>query len=273
VTAQSQAGLSPSFEGGFTLVELLVATAAGIVVLFALTSIMIVTLHQTQRTFTRIDATRQARTALAVVENELHSACTAGAPLGQSDPPVLPGSDDNNLSFLSFYGTAATPTPVWHQLSFSSTAGTLTDTSYPVTGTGPAWTKGTTSSAQTTLLSNVAAQAGTPVFQYYAYTLADTDAAGAGYYTIPDGSSVDPLTGAAISESALSTSPAGLNANDAGNVVEVSINLLVGPSDNLTKSSVGGITDPVTDTISLRFTTPPNYLPAKASTDVYSPCQ
>ena len=39
---------------------------------------MIVTLRQTQRTFTKVDATRQARTALATIENELHSACVNG---------------------------------------------------------------------------------------------------------------------------------------------------------------------------------------------------
>ena len=55
-------------QAGFTLVELLVAMSIGLVVMFAVTAIMIVSLHQTQRTFTSVDATRQARTALATIE-------------------------------------------------------------------------------------------------------------------------------------------------------------------------------------------------------------
>ena len=120
-------------QAGFTLIELLVKIAASMVVLFALTTILIVTLHQTQRTFTRVDATRQGRTALATVENELHSACVGGS------APIQAGSDADSLQFLSFTGTSAAPTPVWHQLTFDPSEHTLVDARYGVTGAGPSW--------------------------------------------------------------------------------------------------------------------------------------
>ena len=68
----------PPGEAGFTLVELCVAMGAALVVIIGLTSIMIGTVQQTQRIFTKVDATQQARTALADLENELHSACVGG---------------------------------------------------------------------------------------------------------------------------------------------------------------------------------------------------
>ena len=141
-------------QAGFTLVELLVAMSIGLVVMFAVTGIMIVSLRQSQRTFTSVDATRQARTALATIENELHSACVNG------DAPVQPTSDGSNLNFLSYTGGAANPTPVWHVLSYSG--GTLTDSVYPAvytaTSTGHTWTQGTPRTSQTTLLTNVTQQ-------------------------------------------------------------------------------------------------------------------
>ena len=173
-------------QAGFTLPELLVAMGMAIVVLFALSSIMIVTLHQTQRVFTRVDATRQARTAVSYIENELHSACIDG----NAAPPVQPGSDANNLIFTSYIGTTANPMPIWHQLTFNATAGTLTDTSFTVTGASPNWNQGTQIGPARTVLSNVAQQSTTvPVFQYYAYQQESSDSTGS-YWVIPDGSNI-----------------------------------------------------------------------------------
>ena len=62
-------------ESGFTLIELLVAMAASIPVLLALFTIFTVALHQSTLQFTRVAATSSAGTALATIENELHSAC------------------------------------------------------------------------------------------------------------------------------------------------------------------------------------------------------
>jgi hypothetical protein len=254
-------------EAGFTLIELCVAMAAGTVVMFGLVGIMIVTLHQTQRTFTKVDATRQARTAIANIENELHSACIGGA------TPIQAGSDANNVDFLSFYGTSAKPTPVWHELSFDPAKHTLTDASYTVTGSGPVWGKGTLA-ATNTLLSNVSQQSsGTAVFQYFAYESAYTDAQKNSYWAIPDGSNVVPVTGAALTPDPLPDS-SGLSAANAGIAVEVLINLLVGAtSADLNSSSLTAVDDPVTDAISLRLTTPPVEVAAGAAAQGFGPCQ
>jgi hypothetical protein len=186
-------------EHGFTLPELSVTMFAGVVVIGALFMIMIVTLRQTQRTFTKVDASRRARTVLANIENELHSACVNG---GSDGSPPIQGvtnsvvqSDANNLVFLTFYGTSAMPKPTWHQITFSSAnGGTLTETVYPVTGTSPNWSQGSPASSTTTLLTNVSQQTvgsnKVPVFQYYAYAQYTDSASGKQYMLIPDGTNL-----------------------------------------------------------------------------------
>jgi type II secretory pathway pseudopilin PulG len=268
----------PSAVDGFTLVELLVAMATGLLVMIGATTVLFVMMRQTQRTFTRVDATRQARTAFGNIENELHSACVNG------DPPIqgiaaagTVESDANNIVFLSYTGPAANPTPVWHKLSYSATAGTLTDSSYNAvytsSTTGQDWTQGTLLSTNV-LLSNLPTQSTTtPVFQYFAYQSVGTDASGNVYYAIPDGTTVSPLTGATITAAPLSTS-GGLSFANATSVVEVLINLLVGPSSsNLSNSSLTSVDDAVSDSISLRLTTPPDSAPSGSSSSTYGPCQ
>jgi prepilin-type N-terminal cleavage/methylation domain-containing protein len=265
-------------EAGFTLVELLVALAAGLLVMLGATTILIVMMHQTQRTFTRIDATRQARTAFGAIENELHSACVNGSPPieGVAADGTTVESDNNNLVFLSYFGNAANPSPVWHQLSYSAAQGTLTDTSYNATytpsQTGNDWTRGPLISANR-LLSNLPQQPTTPpVFQYFAYQQVGTDSSGNAYYAIADGTNVSPLTGVLLNPAPLNAS-SGLSALDAGNTVEVVINLLVGPSaQNISSSLLTSVDDAVSDSISLRLTTPPDYSPGGASTGEYGPC-
>jgi type II secretory pathway pseudopilin PulG len=256
-------------SAGFTLIEMVVAMAAGIVVLFALSAVMISVLHQTQRTFTRVDATRQARTALSTIENELHSSCVG------ANNPIQAGSTADSLAFVTFYGTSANPTPVWHQLTFNASAGTLVDTGYNVTGAAPDWVQGTTVLSTNTLLTNAARLTGnTPVFQYYAYQSAGTDAKGNIYWVIPDGNDANPLTNTVVPAAALDTS-SGLSQNDAGNTVEVVINLAVGATSQSLNAPVSNTSadDPVTDAISLRLTTPPNDVPAGSNSDGYGPCQ
>jgi prepilin-type N-terminal cleavage/methylation domain-containing protein len=265
-------GRSAASQAGFTLVELLVAISIGTVVIFAVSAIMIVSLHQTQRTFTSVDATRQARTALATIESELHSACVNG------DAPIQATSDGSTLNFLSYTGGGPNPKPLWHVLSFSG--GTLTDGVYPAvytaTGTGHSWTQGSPQTSQTTLLTNVAQQPrspAVPVFEYYAYEQAYTSG-GDTYWYVADGNNIKPGTTGSTPDDHISGTALPLTAAVAATVVEVSLNLLVGPSgENLANSTLTSEYDPVTDAISLRLTTPPDYVPSGSGTASYLPCQ
>lgn len=250
-------------EDGFTLIELVVAMAIAITVVIALSGIMIVTLRQTRGTLTRVDATRQARPAMTQIENELHSACVGGAAV-----PIQAGSTPSKLIFLSYTGDAVSPTPVWHELSLSGT--TLTDTTYGVTATttGSGWARTGTGTA-TQLLTNVAAQTGTSVFQYFAYKwYLGTD--GNYYWTIPDGTNPQPVTGAALTKAPLEPSGAALTASDAASAVEVIITLNVGPTTTGVGSSTASV--PITDSISLRLTTPPDFTTDSSSTGDFGPC-
>lgn len=267
--ARARAGARIRSQPGFTLVEMLVALACSTIVLIGLSTVLIFTLQQTQRTFTKVDASRQARMGLATIENELHSACVNG------DPPIQAGSTATSLEFLSYYGSAANPTPVWHVIALNS--GTLTDTTYTATyngsGTGADWTQGAAPIQTTTLLTNVAQNGSTPVFQYYAYAPDGGDSSGDTYWIIPDGTSLPPGGTGTPPNTPLSTT-AGLSQSDALNTVEVVINLLVGATANsLSNPSLTGVDAPVTDSISLRLTTPPDVVMAGAAATGYGPCE
>jgi len=155
-----------SDQRGFTLVELLVAMAAGLVVSGALFTILDVTLRQTTRTFSRIDATQRARTALETIGNEMRSACVENRVV-----PIHEGSTGNSVSFWSAYGNGVSLTPEKHTIAYNSAPGTLTDTTYPVDpvngGFAPNWQASTTPTLTKTLLTNVAQSGSTPVFQYF----------------------------------------------------------------------------------------------------------
>ena len=267
-------------QDGFTLIELLVAIAMSIPVLFALSAIMIVTLHQTQRTTTRVDATREARTALATIENELHSAC-----VGQNTDPILAGSTPTSMQFLSYTGTDDTPTPVWHVLALQANAGSspttysLVDTSYHVKADANSpdvgWDQDTSTSATSvTLLTDVTPMltSNTAGFRYYAY---QPYASGSLYdWIIPDGTTTPPgLSSPPDTQVTSATASGGLTAADAADVTEVEIGLLVGAGGEKDENaSLSGTTDPLTDAISLRLTTPPDSSTSTVDTGDYGPC-
>jgi prepilin-type N-terminal cleavage/methylation domain-containing protein len=164
LTSHSRARLRG--QRGFTLVELLVGMAAGLVVASGLFTILDVTLRSTTQTFSRVDATQRARTTLEKIENVMHSACVENHVV-----PIRSGSTGSSVNFFSQYGNGVTLTPAYHTLSFSSTTGSLVDTIYPAVETAtlkaPNWQQGTPATSTTTLLDNVAQSGATPVFQYF----------------------------------------------------------------------------------------------------------
>lgn len=152
-------------ERGATMVEVLVSTATGVVVLAGLTMVIVVTMHGNARVSARIDASQQGRLAMTKVMQQLHSACVA--------PKIAPIQATSSGTLLKFIhaspgeGNAVAPLPTMTEISLS--AGVLTQTDRAaVGGTAPNWTySATTSSKQ--LLSGVAPVApSSSIFSYYA---------------------------------------------------------------------------------------------------------
>lgn len=152
-------------ERGLTLIELLVATAAGVVVMFGISLALIVTLRETSRVTSHVHANQRARLAMTKIIDQLHSACVA--------PKISPIQEDSTGTLLSFWhqtGSAVAPTPVLSRISLVGT--TLSQADYAATGgTAPAWKFSTTPSSTTQLMTNVSAiSAGVPLFRYYGYS-------------------------------------------------------------------------------------------------------
>lgn len=260
-------------EHGFTLVELMAAMAGGVVVLLAALTILDVTMHQTTRTFSLVDATSRAEPAFEAIENELHSACFA-----DNETPIQSGSSGTRLIFVSSLGNAANPAATWHEIVFSG--GKLTDNSYAASeqevNGNPAWTRGSLENSRI-VLTNVGQSKNTSTntliapFQYFAYQQATgTDAGGNNYMILPDGTSPIPGTSTTV-YNPLITGTQTLTTNQAQGAAEVLITLVVGPAGgNNENTNLNGVNDTVTDGVILRLT------PAANNTAYggdFSPCQ
>lgn len=257
------------------MIELLVAMAAGSIVVIAIAFLLVFTMRAGTRVYTKVDATSRARTQLAQLEYELQSACLSG---GVS--PIQSGSTPTSMTFLSAYGNAASPTPTEHVVSWNSATGTLTDAQYAETGgSSPDWTFASTPTTTTTLLTNVGESGSTSMFQYFAYQEAPngsggyyTDGAGDPYMMLLDGTSDVPGTSVIPTASPLTdTPPSGLSSTNAEQAAEVLVTMYVGATGGSwenTSLADGPLT--VTDSIVLRLTPPPNNTNAGTAFD---PCE
>jgi type II secretory pathway pseudopilin PulG len=151
-------------ESGMTLVELLVATTAGVVVMGAISISLIVTMRQTDRVTSHVEANQRARITMTKVIDQLHSSCVA-----PQIAPVQEGSNGTSLTFWHQTGSAISPTPVKSTISLSGT--TLLQSDYPVTGgAAPEWIFATTPSSTAQLMTGISAiSASVPIFRYFSY--------------------------------------------------------------------------------------------------------
>jgi hypothetical protein len=152
-------------ESGTTLVELLVATTAGVVVMFAITAMVIVSLRATDRVNTHVDATQRGRIVLNRVIEELHSACIA-----PEIAPVRKASNGTSLEFIHQTGSAVALTPILSKVSL--TGGTVSQSNYASTGgLAPNWTFAGTPSSTEQIMTNVSPTSpSTSIFSYYSYS-------------------------------------------------------------------------------------------------------
>jgi hypothetical protein len=115
----------PAFrdERGTTLVELMVATAAGMVVFFALTTVIVSTMRSGARVSARVEADQNARLASTRIMNQLRSSCVA-----PRVAPIKQKSTGTNLRFIHQVGSGAVLTPVLSEIKLVN--GTLTQYDY-----------------------------------------------------------------------------------------------------------------------------------------------
>ncbi len=225
-------------ERGTTLVELIVAMAAGIVVMAALATLIIVVIHGTARVSARVDATQRARIAVTRIIEELHSACIA-----PKAAPILEKSTGSTLRFIHAVGTQGSqvaPIPTKTEIKYSGE--TLTQYDYEGTGTYPGSTYSATPTTTTLVTKVVPIPPSTSIFSYA-------------------GSS-----SGSVSEIVPGTE--GLTAAQAIGVIEVRVGLNTSPSASPSPVKDAGAAASIRDAAVLRLT-PPSYNEKAAA----PPCQ
>jgi prepilin-type N-terminal cleavage/methylation domain-containing protein len=154
-------------QHGFGLIELLVSMLIGLVVSLAAFAMLEFTTTDVSRITARAHVDQTGRVALQKIMLGLHSACVA-----LEVNPVIEGSTGEKLKFISESGAQAAFTTVSeHEIVYNSSKNTLTEQTFPSTGseTGGNYPFSTTASSTTTLLTGVKQTGSTPIFQYYRY--------------------------------------------------------------------------------------------------------
>lgn len=159
-------------EDGFTLIEMLVAMAIGLIVSLAAFALLSVTTSDVGRISERTQATQAGRVGLEKVMAELHSACVA-----VTVNPIQAGSTGTTIKFISESSplnslkepSSSLATVQLHEIAY--TAGTLAEESWRSTGEPPGYKFNTaeTPTEKTILLTGAEATGATPIFQYFRY--------------------------------------------------------------------------------------------------------
>jgi hypothetical protein len=212
-------------QRGTTLAELVVAMAAGAIVLAGVTTMVVSQLHTTKRVSQRVEATQSSRQVLTFLIDELNSSC-----IMPKIAPIQQQSAGSVLRFVHASGSAVAPIPTLSVVSLQGT--TLAQTDYALKeGNAPNWVFNETKPAAFRQLMTGVGQlsASKPIFRYYAF-------------------SAEKGT---ISETPLTTP---LSIANALTVVQVGVALKVVPRGGLTEE---GTPAHIEDSATLRLTAAP----------------
>lgn len=158
-------------EHGFTLIELIIASAMGIIVSFVAFTLLLFTQNDTRRISEQIHIDQTARVSLENLMLELHSGCVV-----KEEPPVQKGSTTTKIKFISEHGQEAAFTTIkLHEVTYTASTHKLTEVSYK-SKTGSTygdWEFETTPSKEVTLATHVEPTISggkeVPIFRYYQY--------------------------------------------------------------------------------------------------------
>jgi prepilin-type N-terminal cleavage/methylation domain-containing protein len=170
-------------QDGFTLIEMLVAMAIGLIVSLAAVALLILTTNDVGRITERTQATQTARIGLEKIMSELHSACVA-----VTVNPIQAGSTATAIRFISENSplnslkepVSSLTTVRLHEIVYEpasgKTEGMLVEKSWQSYGTTPEYKFNTSETPTKTILLtgvtesvNEATKATIPIFQYFRY--------------------------------------------------------------------------------------------------------
>lgn len=121
-------------ERGATLVEMIVGISMASILMFAMTMLIIVTMHASARDSAQVSATQLSRNGLSSIIQQLHSAC-----LSPRVAPIGTGSSGTKLIFTHSTGSEVTAKPVKSMIELKGD--TLTQYDYASIGSiSPPWT-------------------------------------------------------------------------------------------------------------------------------------
>jgi prepilin-type N-terminal cleavage/methylation domain-containing protein len=188
-----------SDERGFTLIELMVTLAISMVIMGGILGLLDLSVRSSASSMGRSQAVREGRGAIDRVGQELR---LASCP--DTGPAILSATDDSVSYYVdrprSDYRLATVVER--HTLTYDATAGSITLTVAPGTGTPPAW--GATT--RTTVLGSGLSRIGTtPIFQYLGYTAPDAPATTV--IAAPAGATLSSVAQVQVSFSALGAYP------------------------------------------------------------------
>jgi prepilin-type N-terminal cleavage/methylation domain-containing protein len=234
-------------ERGFTLIEVIIAMAIGLMVSLAAFSLLEFTSNDVSRITDRAHADQTGRVALENIMLQLHSACVA-----VTINPIQEKSTENELKFISETSplnvnkepVSSLATVGLHKIVYTppsgKTAGTLTEKVWTSTGTTPnfAFNEAAKPATERLLLKGVSQTLNEegksiPVFQYYRYY--NSGDAGAKY------GQLDPV---AISPS---------SKLEAGYVAKVTANLTLAPETHESSFAKGDRAIALEDSAILRL--------------------
>ncbi len=168
----SRLGARLADERGFTLVEVLVASVLGMIVLGGAFTVLQVAATQGERVQQRVDTVQRGRITMEQITRQLRSQTCLGPGF-----PALTQADSNSVTFYADLG-AGDFTPVRRRLIYSG--GAIVEETYPwISGTLPANAVfAPAPSGRRTLITNVTQNVAsdgtaTPIFRYFAFSTTD----------------------------------------------------------------------------------------------------
>lgn len=169
-------------ERGFTLVEVLVAMVAGLIVCGALFAILEVSVRQNARITDRVQSQQIGSNALTRIIDPLRSGC-----ISRGATPVQSGSTGTKLIFTTAFSNETTPKPEQVYKETVELVGTKlwAKTQKATGGSWPTYTGWEEPGNSTLLAENIYEPGGTePVFRYYKYQEEATSSSTSGYSTL-----------------------------------------------------------------------------------------